>query len=362
MLFLLLLIAMAVTPLNASSAAWNSAQFGPLNNVWSQPVNFSASNIQFVNNPLDSNEFFVQLTASWQGNNALQQFFLPLAYTNFSGAALPLSKVSPLRIVEVFGQPASRIGAAASSVSGTDPRAMDLIGFATFPLAISNLQFAGATASPVGTTYTIDLVSSTSPGTGQAGHINGCFVNVSGTGSTSGNYYNIAQGSQAINQLISLFAYFVSGNSSTMPTNVECGSLLSAFDPASITQTQLMSITQAIPLTNNYYIVPVLQSNPSFASNANTVIGFARLRLNKVNITSGIVTSIAMDIGESVPVRNASSATGYSTVSSTTNALMGAPAAPFLPRQYDYASNGITIRPNGIVLAPALSPRIIKPS
>ncbi len=350
--------------LNASGFAWNLAQFGPQNNVWSKAVTFSTNDIQFANNPLDQNEFFVQLTGSRRGADALQQFFLPLAYVNFSSASLPLTKVSPAKVVEVFGQPASRIGAGVPAASQSNTRAQDFIGFATLPFAISNQQFANiASPSQISTTYIIDLVSSSSTGAAQPGHIKGCFVNVSGTGSSSGNYYGNAQGPQAINQLISLLAYFTSGNGSVLPTNVERGSLLGAFDPATFTATQQTSISQAVSqLPNRFYIIPVLANDPNFAGNNNTVIGFARFKLDSVNTVGSTITSLTMDIGESIPVRNASSATGFYTVSNSSNTPMPAPVYPFLPRQYDTASNGITIRQRGVILAPALSPRQITPS
>lgn len=132
--------------INASSASWNAAQFGPQNNKWSKPVIFSSSNIKFVSNPLDSSEFFVQLTASRQGADALVQYFLPLAYANFTKIILPLSQVAPIEIVEVFGQPASRIGAGVPVGAQPGTRNADFSGFATMPFAISNLQFSTASS------------------------------------------------------------------------------------------------------------------------------------------------------------------------------------------------------------------------
>jgi len=351
---------------NASSFAWNSAQFGPQNNVWSKPVTFSSSDIQFVNNPLDPSEFFVELTARRPNSDSLQQFFLPLTYTNFFGGALPLSKVNPAKTIEVFGQPASRIGAGVLSGAQTVGRAADFIGFASLPIAIGNQQFAAISNSSQTTlTYTVDIVSSTSSGT--AGHIKGCFVNVSGIATSNGISYGSGQGIQAINQLIGLLGYFSgqNGQASVAPAVVERGSVLNAFDPAnSVFVQQQTKITQAVsqlPI-NRYYIVPVLAANPSFAANSNVVVGFARLKLDQVILTGGVVTGLSMDIGESVPLRNASSATGFSTVSGAGNTPMPAPVAPFAPRQYDPNTNGITVRPRGIVLAPALSPRQINPS
>jgi len=347
----------------AQSNSWNTAQAGPAGNPtsspWSKPVSFST--VAFVPNPLDANEYFLQVTSQRSGLDALQEFFLPLAYVGLSTTSVPpqVQQVSPSSTVEVLGQPATRIGAGAPINSPSGTRAFDLMGFASLPLAISNLQFS-AIASPTQTNqqYTIDLVASTQTeytAPPPPGHIKGCLVNVAGTG-TLGSYYGNGQGGAAIDQLEGLLGYFgaQSGQQPIAPAVVEAGSRLNGFDPALLGARQSEVYTALSTVPSRFYIVPVLASDPSFTSQ-NIVVGFARLQL-QVSFVAGVL-SITGNLGDSVPVRNASSATGFSSIPGNTANLMPAAIAPFLPRQVDQASNGVSLRPRGLVLAPATSPR-----
>ncbi len=349
-----------------SSNNWNSAQCGPVNGIWSEPVSFAQSDITFPTNPLDATEFFVDLTARRQGNDALQQFFIPLLYTSLTKVGVPTSvqTMSTFQTTEVIGQPASLIGPGAPLGSLAGTAAASLVGFAAFPLAISNAEFnTVANPSQTGTSYTIDLVSSTVGGMNSPTHIQGCLVNV-GTFGSSTSYYGNAQGTLAISQLEGLLGYFIGVQSANTiaPALVEQGSQLNAFDPANpafianqSTITQVLSNPQ---LLNKFYIFPVLATDPSFTS-VNTVIGFAWLQLNKVNITAGSGTTISMTvtIGQSIPVRNACSIAGLTEIPTSFGSAMPASVYPFTPRKWDSQSNGVSIRPRGVVLAPALSPR-----
>jgi hypothetical protein len=351
---------------SASQGNWNIAQFGPVNNTWSKPVIIDSSNVQFVANPIDANEFFTQVTAGWNGNNALQQFFIPLFFTSLSGKSVPNSVrfISTHSTVEVLGQPASRIGPGAPTTS-VNQAITNFSGFASFPLAISNQQFVNiANPNQATTTYTVDLVSSTSvefAGPAPPGHIKGCLVNLSSTG-IGNNFYGNGQGDTAIDQLEGLLNYF--GARAFVPTIapavVERGSQLNAFDPANPAFTNRANeISQTLlQLGQRYYIFPVLASDPSFTK-TNTVVGFARLALGQITFTAGMPVAITITIGESVPLRNASSATGFASIPTNTTNLMPAPVFPFGPRQFDTSSGGVSIRPRGIVLAPALSPRTL---
>ncbi len=355
---------------SAGAAGWNWAESGPPEppsnqvhmGVSSQPVVFSNADIQFVPNPLDSQEFFVQVSGVRSDTTALQQYFLPLLYTTFSqGVPQSVRTFSSTRMVEVLGQPATRIGAGPPSSSPANSRAADLVGFATLPLAVSNLEFAPITSSS-GTvsTYTIDLVSPASSTT-TPGHLKGCLVNVSATGSGANfsNYYGSAQGNAAINQLEGLLNYFgaITGQPTILPATVENGSQLYAFNPQDPTfLSRQVQIAQAMAtLPARFYIMPILAADPLFAS-ANTVIGFAYLAITQVNFASNPPT-ITVTIGRSVPVRNASSATGFSGIPTNLGILLPPAVAPFLPRQWDPSTNGVTACPRGLVLGPALSPR-----
>jgi hypothetical protein len=365
--------------LATSANSWNVAECGPIGNVfstgnvsrgsiiWSKPVSFANTDVQFVNNPLDANEFFTQVTARRQGGDALQQFFLPLfwLYSNPIGTRLAASQftASTYQMAEVLGQPASRLGAGAPLSSSSGNSATNYIGWGALPVALSNQEFMRA-ADPgqTQTTYTIDLVSPNTSGPVQTNHIRGCLINVAASGSGN-NYYGSGTGSTAVNQLIGLLNYFI-GNAqqSITPAIVEQGSQLSAFDPTDSNflneKTQITNYLQELP--NKYYMLPVIANDPSFNS-TNTVVGFARFKLdaNGVTVTNGVPTALTMDIDQSVPMCNASSIGGSSAIPGNTGNLLPAPVAPFLPRQYDSTSGGVTVRQRGIVLAPAISPRQI---
>ncbi len=377
--------------LQAGNNSWNVAEFGPATNavtsnpkpgIASEPVTFAAGDVQFVNNPLDNSEFFLQLTARRQGQDALQQFFLPLLYTSFNGPApQSVRTVSTHRVVEVLGQPATRIGAGAPLNSAAGTRESQLAGFAALPLAISYNQFAPLTNPALtNTQYTIDLVTSKSAGAVAAGHIKGCLVNLSST-ANGATVYGGATGTTAVNQLLGLLGYFgaQTGQPAIAPAVVEMGSALFAFDPAQWSAAQQRAIAQALAPNNfrpGLYIIPVLANDPNFGAvgvtGPNQVVGFAHLNLTSFTIANGVPTQATVLISDplsgsySVPVRNATAAI-MSSIPTGSLTLMGSflPANtglvsdPFLPRTYDPVANTVSIRPRGIVLAPALSPRQI---
>lgn len=356
------------TALESSYAAINSAELGPQtlsqSPPWSGPVTFAPSDINFVQNPnlSDSNDFFLQLTGRRDGNNALMQFFLPILGTSIA-KQLPPSFVNSVQTVEVIGQPASRIGAGALSVEN-GMRANDLVGFASLPLAISNQQFAQiADPSQTTTNYTVDLVSSQSVGNSLApNHLKGCFVNPV---LDSSQAYASASGDQSIDQFKGLFNYFAGQQQAIAPSLLERGSALAAFDPLDpafvARQAEINQSVLQLPI-NQYYIIPVLANDPTFVG-SNEVVGFARLLLaGQPTIVNGAITSFSVQLGDSVPVRNAVAVAGSSNLDTSGSTMMPAPVYPFLPRQIDLASGGISARARGIVMAPSLSPRRIRTS
>jgi hypothetical protein len=138
---------------------------------------------------------------------------------------------------------------------------------------------------------------------------------------------------------------------------VETGSQLNGFDPAALGRSlngalRLLALLPA----NGYYIVPVLQNDPSFAA-PNKVVGFARLQLAITQPKAGLL--ITATLADSVPLRNASSATGFSGIPGNAAQILPAPVPPFTPRTFDQNTKGVSVRPPGIVLAPAISPRQI---
>lgn len=358
----------------AASLAWNSAQSGPQNQVWSQPITFAGSDIKFVSNPNpnDASEFFVDLTAKRNGSDALIHFFLPALYTALplTRSPNPLSTFSTSQTVEVLGQPSSRIGAAVPAAQQTGQRSLQLTGFAAMPLAISNQQFSGIAlnSASVGSTYTVDFISSQSAeytGAAPAGHIKGCFVNVAP--GANGSFYGTAISDSDISQFEGLLNYFgAASHQQTVPPNmVERGSQLNAFDPASASfiarQSDISQTLSQLPL-QKFYIIPVLLNDPTFsggngtAITGNVVAGFAWLRL--VSISPSTLTA-TFQVGQSIPVRNATAATGFTTAgfSAGNLNLLPPPVSPFTPRTVDPSSGGMSVRPAGVVLAPAISPR-----
>lgn len=351
---------------NGTGGAWNvaPADGGPA--AGRSAVTFQPEDVVFVSNPnsSDATDFFVQVKARRDGADGLKNIFLPVIYAfNTGGRPKDMNEAHPYRISEVISQPASRIGAGAPR-NASDARSADLAGCATFPLAISNVEFqSAASASQTQKQYTIDLVSAAQAGAAAApGHFKGCLVNVAPTGG-SNQYYGDGQGNKAIDDLSHTLEYFAALPiiSAISPGVVERGSRIAAFDPANQTfqqrSKQVLAKLKQLPL-NRYYIFPVIQSSPSFNGNTNKVIGFARLLLQTVTSNNNSITA-TVRIDESVPVRNASFANGMATIPSLTGSLMPAPVAPFLARQLDAQTQGITSRPRGVVMAPSVSPRLI---
>ncbi len=357
----------------AFGAAWNLAPAGPNGTSTQTPVDFDASDVTALKNPNDAGDYFLQVRARRDGTNGLTMFFLPAIFALNGTLGLPvpanLRQANPFRTTEVIVQPASRVGAGLANALAPVQPDTRLIGSATFPLAISNKQFSVA-SQPGGaiTNYTLDLVSSTVPGSSAADHMQAAFVNVYKTGGLQ--YYGAGQGNVALAQLYGTLSYFSNPNAANAlpPGVVERGSNIFAFDPADPVYQQqaqllLTARVKALPVgPNAFYIFPVVSDNPAFGG-TNKVIGFARMALTGVKLDSnGVVTSFKAALGESAPMANASVGTTLATVPSITgNSIPALQAAEqeFAPRSFDGDSNSIAARPRGVVMAPALSPRAI---
>lgn len=353
-----------------SAAAWNEAPVGPISDTgpWNNGVTFNAADdMAFVPNAGDTTEEFLQLTARRQGPDALRQIFMPAIYAaTASGAtSAPNKIVSYNRLVEIVGQPATRVGAGV-------PRAQSDInvftGFACFPLAISNAQFSAAANTTAPIKYVVDLVTSAdTPAPALAGHIKGCFVNDGpGAGVVSGAYYGSAQTSPGLDQLVGLIKYFngIVDASAVPPSAVERGAALAAFDPAQSTfqlrKTEVMTALNQVK-KGQFLIVPVIAADPVFGS-PNTVVGFARMEVVQlVTTAANVPTSIAVElnVGASVVMRNTTTGS-LAAIPTVTGTMVPAPVAPFLGRRYDAASNTLAKSQRGLVLAPTLSPRFLR--
>ncbi|MDZ4836485.1 MAG: hypothetical protein SGJ27_22140 [Candidatus Melainabacteria bacterium] len=358
----------------ATSVPWNLAPAGPKNEVAQTPVTFETSDVTVVSNSNagDPNDFFLQIRARREGNDALTMMFMPVifAFNSWSGSATPpnTDKATPFRVSEVITQPATRLGAGPQRGGAINEPASGFAGFASFPLAISNKQFLSISQNAsAGAVVTIDIVNSAqAPSTTAAGtaHVRGSFVNVYHTGGL--NYYGDAVGSLAISQLNSTMQYFAGAPSGTIlsPAVVERGSMLAAFDAGDSTfKTNASNITSAVTrgiTPARFHSIPVLADDPKF-NQRNQVIGFARLQLTQVlrNATTGAITVTAV-VGESVPMYNATIGTGLASVPSFNGTAIPPAVAPFLPRQFNAINNTVGSRPVGIVMSPALSPRRIQ--
>jgi hypothetical protein len=355
-----------------SDAAWNIAPSGPTDlfkGPWNTGVTFAAGDVAFVPNANDATEQFLQVTARRTGTDALNQYFMPCLYTfnAWAGAPVPtgLYQASPYRITEVIGQPASRIGPGAPIGTG-NPTLAGMIGYASCPVALSNTDFR--TAAAVGGTYTLDFSKNSGPAS-SANTIRACFVNVASGGSAL-NYYASSQDSNAA-QLTSLLRYFTLNAASTAPATVERGAGLMAFDPTGknfqLQRNQIVNVLQKIATqANPYLILPVVENTsaqitPSYAA-ANTVRGFARVKLLAAAVNNGLVScTIQINQLESACIKNASYVEDFATIPVIDGHFLPAPVTPFTPRQYSVTTNSISNRPAGVALAPALSPRNVAP-
>lgn len=357
-----------------AAIAWNQAPAGPKADykdaTWNTQVTFSDGDLEFVPNPADANEFFLRATARRDGDNSLQYLFLPLirSVNAFTGSGpLPERYGSPYRTAEIIAQPAVRVGAGAPKSNTPSP--YSFARYATFPLAISNTQFQSAALPGSGrTTYRIRLTESNTPA-GQAqppnGQLNAAFVNDS-AGQLSGQYYGNAS-SASLDQLAGLFRYFQATTQANevAPAAVERGSTLSAFDPADATfrarRRELADLLSRVPL-NTYYIFPVLRTNPAFGNASNEVVGFAWLKLVRTTNPARTDFDIRVEVGDSLPVRNATTVVPLKVTSGAPYPAAPPPVMPFVNRVFSLNDNSISIRPRGVVLAPALSPRSTAPS
>ncbi len=362
-------------PNGANGTGWNAAPAGPQNGVVQTPVGFDSSDVNVIRNPNgnDPGDMCLQLRARRDGNNTLMNMFIPFIFgaNLFIGMPVPpgVGQSSPYRTVEIVMEPATRLGAGdTTNVAPVQP-GLNLAGAATFPIALSNLQFKTASdPSQTITTYTIDIANSSATAPLATGRIRGCFVNATATGGAQ-QYYGNAQGDQAVNQLYNNLGYFLSGSGGSGIASgiVERGSQLPAFDT---TDAKFVSRAQQITDRLNqliasapkrFYALPVVSSDP-VPNKTNQVIGFARMQLLNAKNTSGVIT-VTANIGESRPMANASVGTALRTVPATTGAVAPALTAQqqeFAGRAFNVSDNTIAARPRGVVMAPSLSPRRIE--
>jgi hypothetical protein len=338
-----------------NSALWNVAPSGPQNAQ--AVVSFAGTDIAFVPNPQEPNsatqEFFLQVTGRRAGQSALTQIFLPLVYTSMSAPGVPpqVAAMSPFRTVEAIGQPASRIGPGAPLTSRANTRSADLVRFATFPLALNYSQFQlhSRPGLPTGT-YSLDLVNSFST-RAAANHVQAAFVDVSSNPGGS-NGFGGGANPTTLQELLQYFGGNIRQN--LPPAAVERGNTLNLFSVQTASKNQVVQALTQTLIKNGAgfdYLLPVLQGT--------TVVGFARVQLKVIAGATNGIPNMTVMLDNSLPCRNASSATGASANPATLGQALPPPVSPFTARSVDPATNNLTARSPGVVLAPALSPRLL---
>lgn len=333
---------------------WNDAPLGPRDQSgpFNGGVTIGSDDVNLgLHNPGDPTEPVLQVTARRTGSEALRFFFLPAIFSMNGGVPADAQTASPYRTVEVIGAPATRIGKGARRDLSTSS---EFSGWAVFPLGLSYQQFVNASNPATGTsTYLVDLLDSRTPYPAvQPNRIRGAFVNV------------VHQGGPAMDELIGSCRYFGSAvNANEMPPDVvERGSQLTLFDTgAADFQNRLADVRTALQgvSVGRYYIVPILSLDPAPGAVAE-IEGFALLRLVQlVNPATGTL-SPAFAIGDSYPVRNATSSP-IRTIPSLTASSPIRPAAtgPFAARTFNLQNNSLSPRYRGVALAPVTSPRSI---
>lgn len=360
----------------ATGAAWFSAPAGPNadGGGGQTPVLFEGSDMTVNNADSADNagDLLVTLKARRDGTDALKMKFIPLIYGfgNLFGQQMPsgIDTANPYRVAEVCLQPATRIGA------GSDNSALIRSTFSnphlctSFPIALSNVQWQTA-AQPTQTRsiYTIRLAGSKrGNSTTTAGEISAAFINLTASGDS--DFYNNATGGLAVNELYNNLAVFSNESPSADSAAVERDSRVYAFDADSqefIAKAKQISdrITKASSnLAGRFLILPLIDQNP-VVGQKNRVIGFARMRLNKISFdTTTNNISIQMEIGQSRPMANASVGTQLASVPSTNGTAIGSSSGTdlFTPRSFTSLNSGsLTTIARGMVMAPALSPRSI---
>jgi len=346
-------------------AAWNSALKGPDSSGESvSAVRFDADKVEFPQNLSDDQEFFVRLNVRRTGSDALQNLFMPLVFA-FGGGDSSVLTTDPQFSVDVVGQPATRVGKGVDRLT-SDLSEQSKIGFAAFPLAISNQQFASiATSATPQTSYVLDVVKN-STDVVPAGHIKAGLVNLKAGNNI--DYYAGVDGEVAISDLVSQINYFVPGTTPQVPPQaVERGAYLGVIKPqGSAYDNQLGRLSAAlaaIKLRPYNYILPVIKGDPAVGigpsgrSAANEVAGFALLQITDVVVNpsaqAGPALSITVKLAPSTVMPNC--CVDATRLSLQSQDAAPAQVAPFVSRTFS-AAGALSRRPNALVLAPALAP------
>lgn len=343
------------------------------------PVQIEESDIRAsANETEDASELILRVTARRTGDDSLHMMFLPaiFALNSLTGGSVPAEARSrdQTGIVEVIGQPATRIGPACpSDSSGQRNEAAYRGRLAVFPVALEYADFVAAlpatTAPP--STVTIRVVDpGTSPPLKSAPYLRSYFIN-NARGNSVSNYYSHCGSASSMDELIGLFKYFDRNVSpavpqaTRLPAAVESGVTIDRFSSGrtSFDNPDLRTILEDIrqTATNKCFVLPVVDRSDGTAPAAlSTVRGFAFLKLLSLSELSPGLWQFVFEINESVVTLNASCSGGLRGIPSTAERMPAPPTSgPFHMRKLLPGTNILESRSRGIVLAPAVSPRSI---
>lgn len=323
----------------------------------------------------EKTELMLRVAARRNGPQSLALLFLPVSF-GASGAAIPGQAQSRAlaAVTEVVGQPATRVGAAVPATAiGTRNQAMYRGRLATFPFAIEYSDFLSAVAT-AGSGSTSFTITATDPGSSAiAGAARGYFINDC-SGSSVGGYYSDAQTPARLDELIGLIRYFDRGAGPAIPQSVrypaavEAGvavdcfrSTLTSFDNADL---RAMLTDLGSTAANRCFVLPVVQQSGALPASQRQVNGFAWVKLLSLVETSPGKWNFNFQINESIPILNASCSGGMKSIPAVNGDRMAAPSVtgPFKMRKLLAGANTLESRPRGVVLAPAVSPRTVRPS
>lgn len=330
----------------------------------------------------DKSELLLRVTARRSGQDALRMIFMPVAYAMdlLTGSSIPPEALrsSQTGLAEVTGQPATRIGAAVPADAPGRRNGLIYRGrLAAFPLALEYGDFVAAlperASSPVVVSVQVVDPGSTRALAAPALGVRAYFIN-NAAGSSVGGFYADAATPARMDELIGLLKYFDRSSAAPAPqalrypAAMETGVAIDCFssDRTSFDNTDLRAILTQIRTTaaRRCFILPVVQRRGTAGGSSQTQVrGFAWAKLNGITEASPGVWSFAFEINESVPVLNASCAGGFRSIPAVTGERMAPPEldGPFRMRRLIAGSNSPEVRQRGVVLAPAVSLRALRP-
>lgn len=369
---------------NAAGAQVNTAPAGSAvdsSRPADQPVLIDSADIRSAaatdDELTDKSELVLRVMARRNGGDALQMAFMPVLFAVTGGAVPPEARRrDQAGLAEVIGQPATRIGAAVpEGATAVRNQAIYRGRLATFPVGLEYADFVGAlpaaaAAPPVVSVRVVDPGAASPPSSGTT-LLRGYFLNDSAGSNVSG-YYSDARTPPRFDELIGLLRYFDRSAGPPVPQAVrypravESGVSLDCFNSTitSFNNNDLRSVVSSLASTalNRCFILPVVEHAAGQPSSQISVRGFSWLKLRGVSELSPGVWNFAFEINESMPLLNCSCTGGMRSIPAVSGQRMAAPPTngPFHMRRLLSGGNILEPRSRGVVLAPAVSPRVVR--